>query len=173
MVRPFTRRYSRQPAPTIECKTIPPAVTRTGGAYTPALSRMDGAVIDAEDRTMARRNFPRTRSPSSQAVKDVSANRLPWQACIAVGLVLYVLLSWIAPPLLAQRLAELPHDNSFRPLAEALIGRRLHWLPRLGIEMGLICAFFAVRNFFASRRLTKQGEDQVGFFARLGARWLD
>lgn len=134
---------------------------------------MDGAVIEAEDRTMARRNFPRTRSPSSQAVKDVSANRLPWQACIAVGLVLYVLLSWIAPPLLAQRLAELPHDNSFRPLAEALIGRRLHWLPRLGIEMGLICAFFAVRNFFASRRLTKQGEDQVGFFARLGARWLD
>ncbi len=136
---------------------------------------MDGAAIEAEDRTMARRNFSRTRSLSSQAVKDLSfiANRLPWQACVAFGLVLYVLLSWIAPPLLAQRLAELPHDNTFRPLAEALIGRRLHWLPRLGIAMGLICAFFAVRNFFASRRLTRQGEDQVGFFARLGARWPD
>lgn len=124
---------------------------------------------------MAKRRSRRTPSLSSSFLRDVThiANRVPWYAAAALGLVLFVTLYWFAPPWLEGKLAQLPEDNQFRPLAEALVGRRLHWLPRFGIALGLICAFFAVKNFFSRKTFGREGERNVGFFARLGARWLD
>jgi copper oxidase (laccase) domain-containing protein len=60
-----------------------------------------------------------------------------------------------------------------RVALEAVAVRRGHWFQFAGIAIALICTFFAIRNYFSSRRISDQGERDVSFVSRLLARWID
>lgn len=124
---------------------------------------------------MAYRRYRRKRSMAGEMLADTSyvANRLSWKGAAIFGVVLFVAFYWLLPALLTHQLESLPQSNMFRPMVEALFAKRIHWVQWLGIALGLICAFFAVRNYFASQRLDSHGERNVSFFSRLLARWLD
>jgi hypothetical protein len=63
--------------------------------------------------------------------------------------------------------------SMYRPLVEAVFARRIHWVQWVGIALGLICTFFALRNYVASERIGSDGEKNVSFFSRILARFLD
>lgn len=100
------------------------------------------------------------------------ANRLSWKGAAILGVVLSAVFYWAMPAWINHQLNNL-QGNMFRPMIEAVFARRVHWVQWLGIALGLICAFFAVRNYFSSQRLGSHGERNVSFFGRLLARWLD
>jgi hypothetical protein len=54
-----------------------------------------------------------------------------------------------------------------------LFARRIHWFQWVGIALGLVCVFFALRNFLAGYRLSQAGEQSASFWSRIVARWLD
>lgn len=123
-----------------------------------------------------RRRYRRKRSPSmaGSMLADTTyiANRLSWQGAAFFGVILFVIFYWLLPEWINYKLSTL-QSNTLRPAFEALFARRVHWLQWLGIALGLICAFFAIRNYFTSQRLDYRDERQVSFLSRLLARWLD
>lgn len=123
---------------------------------------------------MAYRRYRKKRSPASQVLSDTSyiANRLSWKGCIIFGVLSFSLFYFFIPMWLNNQLNSL-QGNIFRPLVEAVFAKRIHWVQWVGIALGLICTFFAVRNFFASEHISSYGERNVGFFSRILARFLD
>lgn len=123
---------------------------------------------------MGYRRYRRKRSSSSGALADTAyiANRLSWQGAAVFGVVLFVIFYWALPAWINHQLASL-QSNMFRPMLEAVFARRVHWVQWFGIALGLICAFFAVRNCLARQRIGANGERKVSFFSWLFARWLD
>jgi hypothetical protein len=123
---------------------------------------------------MAYRRYRRKRSMAGRMLSDTSyiANRLSWKGTAIFGIILFVVFYWLIPAWLSHQLNSL-EGNMFRPMVEAIFARRIHWVQWLGIALGLICTFFAVRNYFACQRLDRYGESNVGFFSRLLARWFD
>lgn len=122
-----------------------------------------------------RRRYRRKRSLAGGMLSDVSyiANRLSWQGAAILGVVVFVAFYWLFPAWLMHQLDAMQGDT-FRPVVEAVFAKRIHWIQWLGIALGLICAFFAIRNYFVSKeRLRYCGERNVSFFSRLLARWLD
>ena len=123
---------------------------------------------------MGYRRYRRRRSMASEALADTAyiANRLSWKGAMAFGVTLFALFYWLLPAWLVHHL-EANQNNVFRPMLEAVFARRIHWIQWLGIALGLICAFFAVRNYFTSQHLDRRGERGVSFLSRLLARWID
>lgn len=121
-----------------------------------------------------RRRYRRKRSMAGEMLSDTSyiANRLSWQVAALLGVVLFVIFYWLLPLWIEHQLASL-HSNIFRPMIEAVFSRRVHWVQWLGIALGLICAFYSVRNYFACQRLGSRDERNVSFLSRLLARLLD
>lgn len=111
---------------------------------------------------------------ASEALADTAfiANRLSWKGAAIFGVVLFVFFYWMLPAFISHQLASL-QNNMFRPMVEAVFARRVHWVQWLGIALALVCAFFAIRNYFAAERLDRYGERNVSFLSRLFARWLD
>ncbi|MGZ8212910.1 MAG: hypothetical protein ACXWTP_00210 [Methylosarcina sp.] len=100
------------------------------------------------------------------------ANRLSWTGAALLGFVSFIVFYWLLPMWINHQLNSL-QGNMFRPMVEAVFSRRIHWLQWLGIALGLICAFFSIRNYLGLNRLHSGGERNVSFFSRLLARWLD
>jgi len=123
---------------------------------------------------MAYRRRSRKRSMAGEMLSDTSyvANRLSWKGAAILGAVLFVIFYWLLPAWLNHQLNSL-QGSMLRPLVEAVFAKRIHWVQWLGIALGLICAFFAVRNYFAFQRIGRDGERDVSFFSRLLARLLD
>lgn len=123
---------------------------------------------------MGYRRYRRKRSMAGETLADTAfiANRLSWKGAAILGLVLFVVFYWLLPAWIDHQLSTL-QNNMFRPMIEAVFARRVHWVQWLGIALALVCAFFAVRNYFASERLDRYGERNVSLFSRLLARWLD
>lgn len=123
---------------------------------------------------MSYRRYRRKRSMVGETLADTAylANRLSWKGAAILGVVLFVIFYWAFPAWINHHLGTL-QNNMFRPIFETIFARRVHWVQWLGIALALICAFFAVRNYFASKRLSRYGEGNVSFFSRLLARWLD
>ena len=113
-------------------------------------------------------------SVASQMLGDTSyiANRLPYKWTAVLGAVLFILFYWVVPAWITQHLETL-QGNMFRPLVESLLSRRMHWSQWLGIALGLVCAFFAVRNYFLMEQLDRRGERNVSFISRIIARLLE
>lgn len=114
------------------------------------------------------------KSPAGQIVGDAAfiANRLPWWGAALVGAVSFVLFYWIVPAWL-RGYVEGSASANVRPVLEAVLGRRVHLLQYLAIALSLVCAFFAVCNYFSPRRLSRHGETNASFFSRIAARLLD
>ncbi|MDP1872449.1 MAG: hypothetical protein Q8K61_12620 [Gallionella sp.] len=123
---------------------------------------------------MTYRRYRRNRSNAGNVLSDTSyiANRLSWKGAAIFGIVLFVIFYWLIPAWINQQLNSL-QGNMFRPMVEAMFAKRIHWVQWLGIALGLICAFFAIHNHFAFRRLSSADERNVGLLSRLLARWLD
>jgi len=121
-----------------------------------------------------RRRYRRKRSVAGQIFSDTSyiANRLSWKGAAVFGLVLFVIFYWLVPAWINHQF-KTSQSDIYRPMLEAFFVRRIHWFQWIGIALGLICAFFAVRNYFASEQLGRYGESNVSFLSRLLARWLD
>lgn len=120
------------------------------------------------------RRYRRRRSAAAGTVGDTAyiANRLSWRGAAALGLVLFALFYWGIPAALQYCLATL-RDGVIKPLIEVWYYRRIHWFQWVGIALGLVCVFFALRNFLAEYRLSQAGEQSVSFWSRIVARWLD
>lgn len=123
---------------------------------------------------MGYRRYRRKRSMAGEALADTAfiANRLSWKGAAIFGAVQFVVFYWLLPAWITHQLDSL-QNNMFRPMVEAVFARRVHWLQWLAIALALVSTFFAVRNYFASERLGRYGENNVSFFSRLLARWLD
>lgn len=123
---------------------------------------------------MAYRRYRRKSSKSGSLVADTAraANRLSWAGSSALGAVFFVSFYWLLPAAL-NHLHDYLQGNIYLPIVEPLFEKRNHWSQWLAIALGLICAFFAVRNYFGAGRLDRNGERQVGFISRLLARWID
>lgn len=120
------------------------------------------------------RRYRRKPSSASQVVGDVAqvANRRSWREVLLLGAVLFVLFYWIIPALLHHWLGTL-RQGTIKPIIDVLLGRRIHWFEWVGIALGSVCVFFALRNYIAGHRLSRTGEQAAGFWGRLLARWLD
>jgi len=131
-------------------------------------------MLERKNKNMAYRRYRKKRSLTSEVLSDTSyiANRLSWQGCIIFGVLSFVLFYFIIPIWLKQQLNSL-QGNMFRHVAEAFFGRRIHWVQWIGIALGLICTFFAIRNYFSFQRIGHAGERDVSFFSRILARLLD
>ena len=121
---------------------------------------------------MSRRRI-RKRSAASRVVGDASslANRLSWKGAVLLGAVLFAVFYWLLPAWFRSNL-EMVQTNALRPVIEYVYGRRIHWSQLIGIALALVCAFYAVHNYFSSRRLGHQGERSVGMLSRILARIL-
>lgn len=121
-----------------------------------------------------RRRYRRKRSVAGEILSDTSyiANRLSWKGAAVFGVVLFVIFYWLMPAWVHHQI-ETAHSTNSRMMLEALFARRIHWFQWVGIALGLICGFFAVRNYFASQKLSRYGEGNVSFISRLLARWMD
>lgn len=100
------------------------------------------------------------------------ANRLSWKGAVVLGVALFIVFYWLVPAWINHQLNSL-QSNPYRPILEAAFARRVHWVQWLGITLGLVCGFFALRNYFGAQPLGRNAERNVGFFSRLLARWLD
>ncbi len=116
----------------------------------------------------------RRRSAASGVVSDTAAiaNALPWWGAALFGLVLFVVFYWLLPMWMQTKLDE-RQGSMFFPALEAVFGRRMHWLQWLGIALGLVGLFFAVRNYYLARSMDKRDMSGVGWLARLVARLFD
>lgn len=123
---------------------------------------------------MAYRRYRKKRSTAGQVLSDTSyiANRLSWKGCLIFGILSFLLFYLLIPMWLNNQLNSL-QGNMFRPLVEAIFARRIHWVQWIGIALGLICTFFAIRNYFASERIGSYGEKCVSFFSRILARFFE
>lgn len=116
----------------------------------------------------------RRRSTANSVVRNTVevANILPWWGAAILSLTLFVLFYWILPQWLQSKLNDL-QGNMFRPMIEGLFDRRMHWSQWLGITIGLVGLFFAVRNYFVVRGMDKSDLWGVGWLARLFAKFLN
>jgi hypothetical protein len=99
------------------------------------------------------------------------ANTLSCRGYILLGILLFMIFYWMIPDWLNHELITL-QNNAIRPIAETLFVRRIYWIQLAGIALGLICAFFAIRNYLLTRSISKSGGN-FKFFNRLCAKIID
>ena len=121
-----------------------------------------------------KRYYKRRRSPASHIIRDTThtANRMSWKGCLVLGAILFTIFYWLLPGWvdgLAANQTASPFNAAFEPI----IGRRLRMFRIIGIASGLICVFFAFRNYYTRRQMGRGGKVATGFLARLLARSLD
>jgi len=130
-----------------------------------------------EGRRYYKRRYYRRRSRSVVAtlVHDMVeiCNRLPWWGAALMGVVMFSFFYWIVPAWIHHQWDSNPSRSPLGDLIRQVFERRLHWIQYLGIALGLIGAFFAVKNYFSTTRLNPHGNRRVGILARLLGRFLD
>ncbi len=116
----------------------------------------------------------RRRSSSGALLYDTAAtaNRLPWQGSLILGVVGFSLFYWFLPDYLTDLLAS-RHQSQFYPILESIFARRIHWLQWLGIALAIVCGFFGVKNYFFDAKLSRAETHSVGWISRLLASWFD
>ncbi len=101
-----------------------------------------------------------------------SVKRLSWRGVVILGTALFVVFYWLVPAWISLQLNSL-QSNPYCPILEAVLARRIHWVQWLGIVLGLVCAFFALCNYFTAWAPGRNADRNVSFFSRLLARWLE
>lgn len=90
-----------------------------------------------------------------------------------MGVVMFTFFYWIVPAWVHSQWDAQPVRSPGGDLMRQLFERRLHWLQYLGIVLGIAGAFFAIKNYFWSQRLSRHGEQAVGMVSRILGRLLD
>ncbi|WP_434152185.1 hypothetical protein ACR2R6_23305 (plasmid) [Methylocaldum gracile subsp. desertum] len=117
----------------------------------------------------------RNRSIAGALVRDTVevVNRLPWWGAALLGIVMFAVFYWGVPAWVHAQWDVNPSRTIARDMIRQVFERRLHWIQFLGITLGLIGAFFAIKNYFFAQRLSRSSKRNVGFFTRILARFLD
>lgn len=124
---------------------------------------------------MGRGNYHgRRRSAANTVANDVAyiGNRLPWWGAALFGIGLWLFFGKLLPALLSFYLEANLSNSPYKAALIQAVGRRLHWLEYLGIALGLIAGFFAVRNYRCASQLNARGERNVSLLGRLLGRFL-
>lgn len=115
----------------------------------------------------------RRRHKTNLVAQTVSAaNRTRWWIAGLIGVLLFAVFYW-GLPLFIESVYHYLDGNPYQPIIQRFIMGRIHWVQWIGIALGLIGLFFAVRNFFTAKRLSGQQERDVGFVGKTAARLLD
>lgn len=125
---------------------------------------------------MGRLYYRRRNSNSAGALIRDSVevgNGLPWWGAALMGVVMFSCFYWVVPAWIHHQWESNPVRSPIEGLVRQIFERRIHWLQYLGIVLGLVGAFFAIKNYFWSERLSRHGEQGVGLFSRLLGRFLD
>lgn len=121
---------------------------------------------------MARRYYRRKSKTSIISDTIFIGARLPWWGALVFGAVLFVIFYFVIPAWIESKI--LVHGDS--PLLFAVsevMSRRMHWFQYLGIVCGLVCAFFAIRNFFIAKSASYPERGIIGFIARMLGREIN
>lgn len=121
---------------------------------------------------MARRYYRRKSKTSIISDTVYIGARLPWWGALVFGAVLFILFYFAIPAWIESKI--LVHSNS--PLLFALaevMSRRMHWFQYLGIACGLVCAFFAIRNFLIAKSPSYTERGIIGLIARFLGREIN
>lgn len=123
---------------------------------------------------MAQSHDRNHRKISDELVPEHSriTNLLTWKGYIFIGSLLFIVFYWMIPAWLNQELSTLQNSTA-RPIAEALFMRRIDWIRSAGILFGLICIFFATRNYLSTRSVSKCCGCNIRFFSRLFSKLID
>lgn len=117
--------------------------------------------------------YYRGRHKTSLVAQTVStANRTRWWIAGLVGVLLFAVFYW-GLPLFIESVYHSLNGNPYQPIIERVARGRIHWVQWIGIVLGLIGLFFAVRHFFTAKRLSRQQERDVGFVGKSAAKLLD
>jgi drug/metabolite transporter (DMT)-like permease len=100
-------------------------------------------------------------------------NRLPWWGAALLGIVMFAIFYWGVPAWVHAQWNVNPSRTITGDIIRQVFERRLHWIQFLGITLGLIGAFFAIKNYYLAQRLSRSSERNVEFFTRILARLLD
>jgi hypothetical protein len=121
---------------------------------------------------MARRYYRRKSKTSIISDTVYIGARLPWWGTLAFGVLVFVIFYFVIPVWIENKI--LVHGDS--PMLFALsevMNRRIHWFQYLGIACGLVCAFFAIRNFFIAKSASYPERGIIGLIARLLGREIN
>lgn len=99
-------------------------------------------------------------------------NRLPWWGAALMGLFLFAVFYWLLPIWIMSVLDSSSNSPLFTMLQQ-VFERRIHWLEYLGIVLGLVGLFFAVKNYFSAQKISSHAQTGVGLFARIFGRFLN
>ena len=90
---------------------------------------------------------------------------------MVLGAVIFVVFFWLVPAWLTTWV-EARQSGTFRPVVEAILGRRIHWFKWLAVAIALLFVYFAARDYLGLQRHTRSAERDAGLLARLIARLL-
>ena len=124
---------------------------------------------------MGRRYRRRNKSPASILIRDFVyiGNRLPWWWAAIMGMFLFIVFYYLLPIWLINHFEANSSDSMFASAWLQVVEYRVHWVEYLGIALGLIGLFFAIKNYFYASNINRSAETGVGFFARLLARFFN
>jgi predicted MFS family arabinose efflux permease len=125
---------------------------------------------------VGRRYYRRSNRNSAGALIRDSVfigNRLPWWGAAIMGLVLFIVFYWLFPAWLEHRFESTASNSPLSAMLRQIFEYRIHWLEYLGIVLGLVGAFFAIKNYYFSQPLSKHGETGVGILSRILGRLFD
>lgn len=116
----------------------------------------------------------RKRSDAASIMADTLhiANRASSQWAAVLGVVLFVIFYWGIPSWINHS-ASTMHDGFTKQLVIELLAQRVHWSQWFGMALGLVCAFFAIRNYFIPEMIGRNGEQTVGLIGKLLAKLLN
>lgn len=118
--------------------------------------------------------YRRKRSDAASIMADTLhiANRASWLGAAVLGVFLSTIFYWGIPGWI-NHAASTMQDGFTQQLAIKLLAPRVHWSQWFGIALGLVCAFFAIRNYFIPETISRRGEQTIGLIGKLLAKWLD
>lgn len=95
-----------------------------------------------------------------------------WKVYLCLGTMLMIIFYWAIPAWLNHELGTL-HNGTMRPIAAALLQRRISWIQLGGIVVGAIFFIFAIQNYFTSCVTHQNSSSHLKFFNRLFAWFID
>lgn len=121
------------------------------------------------------RHYRRNTNSAGTLIRDSVAigNRLPWWGAAIMGALLFILFYWMFPAWLESQFESRVSQSSFSNAWRQVFEYRIHWVEYLGIVLGLVGAFFAIKNYFYSDRLSRSGETGVNIFSRILGRFFE
>jgi len=121
------------------------------------------------------RRYRRRRSNSIVSViPDIVhiASRLPWWGALLTGVISYFLIAILLGGYIEGHIASQARSK-FYVIIEARYGRLVHVCNWVGIASFGVGLFFAIRNYFVSKRASRNEKGIVSFLSKLIGRGID